>query len=65
MKYEVQIANREQLRTGEHGFSMLKMTDDLDRAFKSFNKTKDGEYSEKLVVRIVNADNGLVIIESK
>jgi len=65
MKYEVQIANRGLLKSGKGEFAMLKMTDDLDHAFNSFNKAKEGEFGEKLLVRIINTDNRLVIIESK
>ena len=64
MKYEVQIANKELLKRGEGGFAMSKMTDDLDRAFNIFNETNE-DYGHALLVRIINSDNGLVIIESK
>ena len=64
MKYEIQIANKELLKRGEGGFAMSKLTDDLDRAFTVFNDTKK-DYGHALVVRVINKDNGLVIIESK
>ncbi len=64
MKYEVQIANKVKYLSGSLDFSMLKMTDDLDRAFDSFNKAKAGEFGPALVVRIINVDNELVIIQT-